>query len=169
MSAPRLWEVKHPYYCSDTNYYVSGLENPPGGHHEFGSWAEFDWKDSDADLNLLVRWDWMVPDPADYGDEPVPGERLHLYWLLQRKGNFMVTSFPVQRDEEPEIRAWLAERAKTIAAIWAPVAVVDPDVERAAYVAGYREGYDDAHRGRAAAPEVDYARWVDAGRPEAPS
>lgn len=139
----RLWEVNHPYYCSESNYYVGGVpswaqprsapptvegrqrsidEHVPGDHMQFDSWAEFDWKDADKDYNLLFRWDWEVPDPDDYAEgEEMPGERLSLFWMLQRKGRFMVTSFPVKREEEPEIRAWLATRAEHLAAVWEPL------------------------------------------------
>jgi hypothetical protein len=119
----RLWEVDHPYYCSESNYYVGGLADPPHDHYEFTSWAEFGWKDSDPDLNLVFRWDWYVPDPADYegSDVEMPPETLTLFVMMQRKGRFVVCSMPVDRSDELAIRAWLAERAKTIAAIWAPI------------------------------------------------
>lgn len=128
----RLWEVDHPYYCSESNYYVGGVPKPgsfgvpaddfaPGDHVRFESWEEFGWKDSDADYNLLFRWDWEVPDPRDYAEgEGMSEERLSLFWMLQRKGRFMVTSFPVKREEEPEIRVWLAERAAHLAKVWEP-------------------------------------------------
>lgn len=128
-----LWDVDHPYYCSDSNYYVGGVPKPgpfglpredftPYDHVEFASWDEFSWKDSDADLNLLFRWDWNVPDPDDYEDEEIPPETLSLYWMLQRKGRFMIVSFPVKRDEEPQIREWLAGRWEHMRRLWEPFA-----------------------------------------------
>lgn len=123
---PHLWEAEHPYYCSDSNYYAPGGDRPHGepahDHVEVESWSAFQWKDSDPDLNLLFRWDWSAP--ADYEGEDLPRETLVLFWMLQRKGRFMVTSMPIRRDEEPEVRAWIAERWKTIQALWAPVAEV---------------------------------------------
>lgn len=133
----RLWEVKHPYYCSDSNFYVGGIPRPypngmprvdpdfvPYDHVRVESWEAFGWKDSDPDLNLLFRWDWDVPDPDDYEggkhDPEWPGERLSLFWMLQRKGRFMVVSFPVEREEEPEIREWLTGRARHLALVWEP-------------------------------------------------
>ena len=35
-TAPHLWEVDHPYYCSDQNYY-----NAKDTHHRYASWEEF--------------------------------------------------------------------------------------------------------------------------------
>lgn len=133
-----LWGVVHPFYCAEKNYYVGlvprrdmspgilALDRSgtfiPGDHVEYASWQAFDWKDSDPDLHLLFRWDWESPDPDDYEDgQPLPPERLCLFWMLQRKGLFMITSFPVARPEEPEIRAWLTSRAETILAIWEPI------------------------------------------------
>lgn len=148
----RLWEVSHPYYCSESNYYVGGVprrEMPvippfdpereradfvPFDHVRFDSWEDFDWKDADPDYNLLFRWDWVVPDPDDYDEgESVPPERLELFWMLQRKGRFMVTSFPVLRSEEPEIRMWLADRFKTVLAIWEPFSTPPLTVKGSAY------------------------------------
>lgn len=125
----KLYEVDHPYYCSDSNYYVGGTPKPgrwaddftPFDHFEFESWDDFEWKDSDPDLNLLFRWDWKVPDPEDYDGEDVPPETLSLYWMLQRKGRFMIVSFPVSRDEEPAIREWLTARARHLVKVWEPL------------------------------------------------
>jgi hypothetical protein len=144
-----LWEVDHPYYCSESSYYVGGVPRrfdaytgyprariggydpdehfQPFDHFEFDSWSAFDWKDSDHDMNLVFRWDWVMADPEDYGDgEPLPGDRLLLFVMLQRKGRFVVLDMPVQRSEEPEIRAWLAARMRTIVALWSPL-MPDPE------------------------------------------
>ena len=47
-----LWEMKHPYYCSESNYFKNGV----GMHYE--SWAEFHaaMGDADDDYNLVFRW-----------------------------------------------------------------------------------------------------------------
>jgi hypothetical protein len=125
----RLWEADHPYYCSEASYYVGGRPEPspwgepgvPYDHVEFDSWAEFGWKDADPDYNLLFRWDWNVCSAAeDEDEEDLPRERLVLFWMLQRKGRFMITSFPVRRDEEPEIREWLDERFRHLLKVWSP-------------------------------------------------
>lgn len=135
----RLWDVDHPYYCSESNYYVGGVPREllphrlpfpgidpwegftPYDHQEFESWADFGWKDSDPDMNLLFRWDWQTPDPDDYeAGEERPPEKLELFWMLQRKGRFMVVSFPVGRDEEPEIREWLQARFEHLLKLWTP-------------------------------------------------
>ncbi|MEU1761143.1 hypothetical protein [Micromonospora sp. NPDC005652] len=117
----RLWETSHPYYCNEGNYYARPDE---GLHEEYDSWAEFyeAWGYSDEDMNLVFRWDWQVPDPNDYEPgEQIPSERLAVFWVLQRKAILRSTECVVTRDDEPAIREWLTKRAKTVAAIWAPL------------------------------------------------
>lgn len=114
-----LYEFAHPYYCAESNYY----SRDPGETLE--SWQEFTesgWYDGDRDLNLLFRWDWHTPDPSDYDDgEEVPGEQLHLFFMLQRKGIFAPVVVNVERTDEPAIREWLASCWPTMQAIWAPI------------------------------------------------
>lgn len=121
--AARLRDANHPYYCSEGNFYKAG----PDVHTSYESWADFheDWGNTDEDMNLVFRWDWKVPDPNDYDDgEELPAERLCVYWVLQRKAILRSTECVVTAEDEPAVREWLTKRAKTIAAIWAPIAVV---------------------------------------------
>lgn len=120
MSEQRLWEINHPYYCNEGNYFERGM------HEVYQSWADFyeDWGTNDPDLNLVFRWDWKRADPTDYADdEEVPPDRLFAYWVLQRKAILRSTECVITEADEPAVRAWLAERAKTIAAIWQPIAL----------------------------------------------
>jgi hypothetical protein len=123
---PRLWEIHHPYYCNEGNYYASG-SSIYDVHSEYDSWHDFiaDWGDTDPDLNLVFRWDWNRADPDDYDDgEELPPDRLLVFWVLQRKAILRSTECIVTEADEPAVREWLAERAKTIAAIWEPIALV---------------------------------------------
>lgn len=117
-----LWEIDHPYYCTEGNYHAKDR------HQVYESWAEFvenGWFDSDPDMNLLFRWDWMSwrrhPDPDLRSDRP---DELLLFFVLQRKADHYSMSVCVTDDDEPAVRAWLEERAKTIAAIWEPITLV---------------------------------------------
>lgn len=119
----RLWEIDHPFYAEEGNFYSNDCAN------ECESWQEFldDMGDSDPDLNLLYRWDWDTPDPDDYeADEEVPGEALLLFFVGQRKAILMSWRVIVTRDDEPAIRAWLTERSKTITAVWSPISLTSP-------------------------------------------
>lgn len=125
MSTPHLWEIDHPYYCTEGNYYASPLE---GLHEAFESWADFieAWGDTDPDLNLVFRWDWKRADPDDYepdddGVTRIPEDTLFVYWVLQRKAILRSTECAVTEADEPAVREWLTERAKTITAIWEPL------------------------------------------------
>ncbi|MFJ9214276.1 hypothetical protein [Streptomyces sp. NPDC102264] len=116
----RLWEIDHPYYCTEGNYYKNG------NHLTYASWAEFyaEWGDLDPDMNLVFRWDWKRPDPDGYeGGEEVPPETLAVYWVLQRKAILRSTECVIDRADEAAVRAWLADRANTMAAIWEPISL----------------------------------------------
>lgn len=119
--SPRLWDVDHPYYCAEGNYYARPSE---GLHTRYDSWALFieDWGSTDPDMNLVFRWDWRRADPADYSNgEEMPADTLRVFWVLQRKAILRSTECTVTEDDEPAVRKWLTERARTIAAIWAPL------------------------------------------------
>lgn len=123
----KLWETDHPYYCEEGNYFVSGLRGDEV-HTEYESWQEFydEWGNTDEDMNLVFRWDWKRADPDDYAveledGEELPPDTLAVYWVLQRKAILRSTSCVVTEADEPAIRAWLTERARTVAAIWAPL------------------------------------------------
>lgn len=119
-----LWEHDHPYYMSE------GCFHETGHHQDYDSWDDFlssDWADSDHDLNLVVRWDWHEHSeenrhiPRHQGDDSDrPGE-LRIHFLLQRKPQTYSVDVAVTRADEGRVRAWLALRAETMRAIWAPL------------------------------------------------
>lgn len=119
---PHLWEIDHPYYCEEGNFYKTGLAN------QFGSWSEFTetwFCQGDHDQNLVFRWDWISwrrhPDPGLRSDSP---DVLLLFFVLQRKPILCSARIQITDDDEPAVRDWLEERAKTMAANWAPVALL---------------------------------------------
>jgi hypothetical protein len=119
-TAPRLWEVDHPYYCTEGNYFKNGQ------HLTYASWTEFhaEWGHLDDNLNVVFRWDWKTPDPTDYDEdegEEVPPVTLNLYWVLQRKAILRSTECPVTEADEPAIREWLTRKANYVRAIWEPL------------------------------------------------
>ena len=90
-----LWEVEHPYYCNEGNYYQNGCGQ------EYSTFAEFmeSEGDSDIDYNLLFRWDWK--EDGEYcfetnaakssynGDDYYRNGRLLLFFMGQRKGAYL--------------------------------------------------------------------------------
>jgi len=115
-----LWEIKHPYYCNEGNFYKNG----PDVHTVYASWGDFfeDWGTADEDWNAVFRWDWKRADPDDYepGDEP-PADQLCVYWVLQRKAILRSTACNVTEADEPAVRAWLTTRAEHTRRLWVPL------------------------------------------------
>lgn len=120
----KLYEVKHPYYCNEGNYYCPGNKQP--GLH-YASWGDFlaEWgnEETDFDYNLLFRWDWSEEDPetgeANYnGDDYYRNGRLSLFWMLQRKGLYLWTTVEVCRADEPAVREYLLPRWEHLQALW---------------------------------------------------
>jgi len=118
-----LWEYDHPYYCSEGNYLAKPLEHPDCWEH-CDSWQDFieNWGDSDPDLNLVFRWDWHawhLEHPEDYPD--TEKHVLMVFFMLQRKAFNKSVEVAVTPADEPAVRDWLQQRAKTIASIWQPL------------------------------------------------
>jgi len=111
MDDKHLWEIKHDYYCSDSNYYHAGeLE-------EFKSWDEFleHYGTVDLDMNLLFRWDWRTRDEKGTGV-------LELFYILQRKGIFRPIEILVSPDNEGDIKKWLTIKFNHLFKLWEPIA-----------------------------------------------
>lgn len=97
-------------------------------HNRYESAADFIEKfgGSDADMNLVFRWDWGgLGDPA-FGNEdnPLTGSRetvFHVWWIIQRKGFMVSGEFPVTSDDEPMLREWLTTRWRKLVELWGPV------------------------------------------------
>jgi hypothetical protein len=111
-----LWEVKHPYYCNEGNYYAPGMEQP---YTEHASWQDFldDEGDSDLDMNLLFRWDWRKADP----DEENWGNKedvLLLFYMGQRKGLYRWVEVQVTDADEPAVKQWLTNRWNHLQRLW---------------------------------------------------
>jgi hypothetical protein len=126
-----LWDVDHPYYCSDQNFYVGSREQTWGSSMSYDSWAEFleEMGEADLDLNLIFRWDWEKYTPAsyeeDYGEPPEEGQSLStlkLYYMYQRKGAFKPIEIRHMKDEdEPAVREFLKRRWDHLRVLWAPI------------------------------------------------
>jgi hypothetical protein len=115
-----LWDVEHPYYWNEGNYYKNGC------HHNAGTWGDFiaevaDW---DMDYNLLCRWDWEKPERGVIGT-------LKTFWVGQRKASLWSMECVVHPDEEPAVREFLQARLDHLMKLWAPlVPSVAPEVSR---------------------------------------
>ncbi|MDX3532506.1 hypothetical protein P1P75_40465 [Streptomyces sp. ID05-39B] len=110
-----LWEIDHPYYCAEGNYFKAGQ------HEQFASWQDFtaetNFIDGDRDMNFLIRWDWRKPGFHDWDGD----ESLLLFFVLQRKAWLLSKQIPVTEADEPAIRAFLTECAQAMRATWEPL------------------------------------------------
>jgi hypothetical protein len=129
-SRRHLWEYDHPYYCGEATWYCGA--DGTFDHHRWSSWREFRhgtvFVDGDRDQNLLIRWDWLSwrrhPDPSRRSDQP---DELCLYFVIQRKPILCSHYIEVTDEDEPEVRMWLEECARTIGQIWEPIRVPAPE------------------------------------------
>lgn len=130
-----LWEIDHPYYCAEGNYYAP----PAECYSRYESWEEFarttkddTWEeifidktggnalyDFDDDLNMLWRWDW-VHQEAEPEFEIEESHTLNLYFMMQRKARCASAHVTVQPKDEPAIREWLSQKASYVAKVWSP-------------------------------------------------
>lgn len=130
-----LWEVDHPYYCNEGNYFA-----PPGECScHYRRWQDFveSEGDSDFDMNLLFRFDWVSPRKDGDPDEPIEWQgdenyrdcTLELFWMGQRKGLYRYTIIDVCRADEPKVREWLRERWEHMRTLWEPLANTEQSSE----------------------------------------
>ncbi|WP_247997712.1 hypothetical protein [Brucella tritici] len=116
-----LWEVKHPYYMSEGNYFSNDC------HTEFKSWAEFidEFGDSDMDYNWFVRWDWLEGEDwgagAYNGDDYYRHARFMLQLIVQRKAKLLSFEVAVCRADEPAIIEFLKPRWHYMQTMWEPL------------------------------------------------
>lgn len=75
MTIAHLWEVDHPYYCSEGNYFSNDC------HADYGSWQNFAEEEGENDVDGVDAPDRRVPHTGDIGP--------HLY---QDDGKRMVRS-----------------------------------------------------------------------------
>lgn len=129
MAEQHLWQVDHPYYCSEGCYYTRGTDWHEV-HAEWDSWSSFseEWGEVDPDYNLLFRWDWEREDPSNYQYEieqdpefVIPGDTLKLFFFLQRKAKPFSHSIAVTEADESAVREWLTARAEHMRRIWEPL------------------------------------------------
>ena len=124
---PKLWEIDHPYYCNEGNYFASGDKTM--AYYE--SWSNFVDSEGDADLdmNLIFRFDWVPPyedgdseKPIKWvGDENYRDSTLKLFYMGQRKGLYRYAEVEVCRADEPAVREWLKVRWDHMKKLWEPL------------------------------------------------
>jgi hypothetical protein len=111
-----LWEIKHPYYCNQGNFFAPGMQQP---FERYESWQDFHVSEgnSDFDMNLAFRWDWRKADPDEesWGNET---DVLLIFWMGQRKGIYRWSEIEVTDSDENAIREWLTARWNHLRLLW---------------------------------------------------
>jgi hypothetical protein len=114
-----LWEIDHPYYCNEGNYYTSeSIET------EYESWSDFfeDQGDADFDMNLVFRWDWRKADAPDKEEWGIDHDTLLIFWMGQRTGLYRYSTVKVTDADEPAIKEWLTKRWQHLVFLWEGIA-----------------------------------------------
>lgn len=112
-----LWEIDHPYYCSENNYFNNTC------HSSFKSWQDYLYErgEEDLDMNLIFRWDWII-EPENYNADPYYRDGLfEIFYMGQRKGLSTSVFVEVCKNDEEKIKEFLKERWLKIKAIWEPL------------------------------------------------
>lgn len=114
-----LWEVNHPYYMNEGNYYEAG------NHSNFECLDDFldVWGDADIDMNRVHRWDWKEGEDWEVktdGSDDVIG-CLSIYFVMQRKAYTYSCDVKVRRSDEARVIEYLQPHAAQEAAIWSPL------------------------------------------------
>lgn len=104
----KLKETNHSYYCQDSNYYVGGENGKNFGRADYDTWSDFkeEWLNKDLwidhDYNHCFRFDIKEKYDSEE-DTEIKGEySLHLYYMLQRKGNFVPVNIKTITDKDME-------------------------------------------------------------------
>lgn len=125
-AAERLFDIDHPGYCSESNYYKNETLQ------RFKSWDNFleEYSSSfDKEQTLLFRWDWHreVDDEENvqpFKHDPYYREsELWLHWIGQSKGAYFCCKVDVCVIDEPAVRSFLQERWTYLSSLWAPLSL----------------------------------------------
>ena len=102
-----LKDKKHPYYCSEGNYYSNDC------YQRFDSFDDFleGWADCDIDYNRIHRWD------ISEGDDEYPAE-VSFYYILQRTAIARSCHFPYDPADDDRIREFLRPHKEYNDLLW---------------------------------------------------
>ncbi len=110
-----LWEIDHPYYCNEGNYYAH--ESVETAYHSWADFVEHEG-DSDFDMNLVFRWDWSKADAENELDHDI----LSIFWMGQRKGLYRYSTIEINEADEPAVKEWLTKRWQHLVLLWEGIA-----------------------------------------------
>jgi len=110
--------VKHPYYCSDSNWYSNDA------NEKYSNMTEFlnAWEDADVDMNLCFRWDITADDEES---EKAGRYKAEVFIMIQRKGIFKPMYIEsVNEIEAIRFEAYAKKHWETVVKLWNPLSNV---------------------------------------------
>lgn len=115
-----LRNTNHSYYCNDANYYSNK------SLVEFKTWEDFksSWLNEDLwidhDYSHCFRFDIKSHFDTELDEEIKDKFSLHLYMMLQRKGNFIpILINEITENDMQEIERYLTDCWKYLKNQWA--------------------------------------------------
>lgn len=103
--------VKHPYYCSESNYYSHEPQE------RFETFSDFydDYHDADIDMNLIFRFDISQDD--DTGEYSAD-----IFMIQQRKGIFKPIAIDrIEEKDEELMTQLLTKHWERLKEMWNPI------------------------------------------------
>lgn len=107
--------VKHPYYCSDSNYY----SNNASEYYE--TWEDFfnDWNDADVEYNHVFRFD--IKENINDDETGLGTYYAEVFVMLQRKGIFKPCYIKsVSETDKDTIIEFLSKHWEETKKLWKP-------------------------------------------------
>ena len=113
----RIAMHKHPYYCSETNYFSNDHCAKWENATEFLDCME----NSDIDMNLVFRWDIERNTDIETGEE-LEGYHARVFIIQQRKGIFYPHYIKsITEDELERFLKYIEKHWKRMNEMWAPI------------------------------------------------
>lgn len=109
--------VKHPYYCSDSNFTNNEA------YEEYSRFKGFfeEYGTCPPDHYLVFRWD--IKNQFDDNADDIPDRyKMHIYMIHQSKGNFIPVEIKEVTDKDvDQILEFLQPHKDKLAELWKPL------------------------------------------------
>ena len=136
----KLWEIEHPYYCTESYYYTRTPTKGWGAPQKYSTFGEYlkEWEDPDLDMNFVFRWDWQRLTPEKFEDEGFDEvtdaslnsegnfSELKLFLMMQRKGCKKIITIQKMEDSDNDaVIKHLLPKWENMKATWAGISEIE--------------------------------------------
>jgi hypothetical protein len=107
--------VKHPYYCSDNNYYSNEASQ------RYDNWQDFfnEWNDADVEYNHVFRFD--IIENTNNEEIGLGTYYASVFIMLQRKGIFMPCHIEsISEMDKDSVIEFLEKHWNEVKKMWKP-------------------------------------------------